>query len=266
MVLVQDLKQAISHGESTPLRPSATRRKYASPLMHDRKQRILFEAQSLLDEHGVDGFTIRELSRRAGVAQRTLYNVFGSKEDIVSSAIEQHFAGLLTDLPAAPPSEDIEANLRRIEAISLRTIGLRRYATAMVGVFFSPSIDRRIYDSLRRISLSGTGDWVGRAETAKVLMKLSPQGRDRLTTLLMNVSYANVTDWAAGRISDSEMTLRAQVNHLLCIRAFLRPKYRPRVDDLLEQLKLTNAEADATQPVAAPSGDGDARPVRRRKT
>jgi AcrR family transcriptional regulator len=264
--LVQALKQAISRGETTPPPTLATRRKYASPLMHDRKQRILSEAQSLLDEHGVDGFTIRELSRRAGVAQRTLYNVFGSKEDIVSSAIEQHFAGLLTELPAPPPADDIEAHLRRIEAISRRTIGLRRYATAMVGVFFSPTVDRRIYDSLRHISLSGSGDWVKRAENDKVLLKLSPQDRDRLTMLLMNVNYANVTDWAAGRISDLELTLRAQVNFLLCIRAFLRPKYRPRVDDLLERLKAARVEADAPQPAAAASGEGEARPVRRRKT
>lgn len=262
---MQDLKQAISPGEATPPTTSATRRKYASPLMHDRKQRILSEAQTLLDEHGVDGFTIRELSRRAGVAQRTLYNVFGSKEDIVSSAIEQHFASLLTELPAPPPCEDIEAHLRRVEAISRRTIGLRRYATAMVNVFFSPTVDRRIYDSLRGISLSGSGDWVRRAESAKVLLKLSPQDRDRLTTLLMNVNYANVTDWAAGRISDLEFTLRAQVNFLLCIRAFLRPKYRPRVDELMDQLTAASAEADASPPAIAASGEGETTPARRRK-
>ena len=91
-------------------------------------------------------------------------------------------------------------------------------------------------------------------------MKLSHQEHDRLIALLMNVNYANVTDWAAGRISDQEFTLRAQANFLLCIRASLRPKFRPRVDDLLERLEPAEAEI-----APAASGEGEAKPVRGRK-
>ena len=210
--------------------------------MADRKQRILSEAQRLLDEQGVEGFTIRELSRRAGVAQRTLYNVFGSKEDIVASAIEQHYAGLLEDLPPPTQVDDIELQLRRIAGISRVVISLRRYATAMVGVFFSPAVDRRIYDSLRRISVAGSGNWIDRAEAAKVLVKMSDADRERLTTLVVNVGYANVTDWSAGRIPDAELGPRSQINFLLCIRYFMRPKYRAQADVALARLMSAGAD------------------------
>jgi len=212
------------------------RRRYSSALMRDRRDRILKEAQRLLDEMGVEGFTIRELSRRANVAQRTLYNVFGSKEDIVASAIDEHFADLLAHIPPAQPVDGLAHQLEGIRRIARATIELRRYATAMVGVFFSPTVDRRIYDSLYRIS-QGSGDgWTGRAERNKLVVKMSPLGRQRLNNLIVNQSYSNVTDWAAGRIDDEEFVTRAQLYFLTCIRPYLRAPHRAEADGLLADL------------------------------
>ena len=216
-----------------PAETVGTPRKYASPLMADRKLRILSEAQHLLDEKGVKGFTIRELSRRADVAQRTLYNVFGSKEDIIVSAIEQHHGTLHMPTATGPHVTD---QLERIEVAARVVVSQRRYATAMVDVFFSPEVDRRIYDSLRRISLSGAKGWVAQAEASKVLVKISDQERERLIALMVNVTYANITDWAASRISDAEMALRWQINFVTIIRNYLRPAHRKEADDALARL------------------------------
>jgi AcrR family transcriptional regulator len=201
--------------------------------MEDRRERILLEAQKLLDELGVDGFTIRELSRRANVAQRTLYNVLGSKEEIVASAIELHFTSLLPHLPPPVAGDDLEGYLRRMDAIIELTLSLRRYATAMVTVFFSPSVDLRIYESLRRISQAGSGTWVGRAVEDKLLVKMSKLDQERLSTLLVNIGYANITDWAAGRISGDELKKRFRINFLLCIRHLARAPHRAEIDRLL---------------------------------
>jgi AcrR family transcriptional regulator len=209
--------------------------------MFDRRQRILAETQGMLDELGVEGFTIRELSRRAGVAQRTLYNLFGSKEDIVATAIDEHFVGLLSQLPPPPPPGDLEASLQRIDFVSDRTIELRRYATAMVAVFFSPSADRRIYDALRWISEVATVPWVARAWAEGLLPKTTPEDRDRLATLLVNARYANVTDWAAGRISDQEMKIRSKLNFLVCVLPFAHASQRPKLQRLLERVRRDEA-------------------------
>jgi AcrR family transcriptional regulator len=213
------------------------RRKYGSPVMADRRRRILAEAQAMLDELGVEGFTIRELSRRADVAQRTLYNQFGSKEDIVASAIHDHFAGVLAASPPPPPPADFEGHLRRIDVLLDHTIALRRYATAMVAVFFSPSVDRRLYDTLRWISEAGSAAWVPHAVKDGVLTRLSPEDRERLSTLLVNTGYANITDWAADRISADEMRLRFKVNFLICIQAATRPPHRGLIATLIERIR-----------------------------
>lgn len=213
------------------------RRKYGSQVMADRRQRILAQAQAMLDELGVEGFTIRELSSRADVAQRTLYNLFGSKEDIVASAIHDHFAGLLDEVAPPPPAADFPGHLRRIDILLDRTIELKRYATAMVGVFFSPSVDRRLYDTLRWISEGGSAAWLPRAVEGGVLVKLSPEDHERLSTLLINTGYANITDWAAGRISAGEMKIRFKMNFLICIQALARPPHRAAIAALLERVR-----------------------------
>jgi AcrR family transcriptional regulator len=205
--------------------------------MADRRRRILAEAQAMIEELGVQGFTIRELSRRADVAQRTLYNQFGSKEDIIASAINTHFAGVLAATPPPPPPADFEAHLRRIDVLLDHTIGLRRYVTAMVGVFFSPSVDRRLYDTLRWIAEAGSAAWLQSAGEAGVLAKLSPDDRVRLSSLLINTGYANITDWTAGRISDEEMRLRYKVNFLICIQSSTRPPHRAVIATLIERVR-----------------------------
>ena len=227
--------------DAAPAPSASPRRKYGSQVMADRRQRILAQAQAMLDELGVEGFTIRELSSRADVAQRTLYNLFGSKEDIVASAIHDHFAGLLAEVAPPPPATDFEGYLRRIDALLDRTIELKRYATAMVGVFFSPSVDRRLYDTLRWISEGGSTAWVPQAVRDGVLVKLTPDDRERLSTLLLNTGYANITDWAAGRIPAEELKTRFKMNFLICIQALSRPAHRTRIAALLDRLRRGEA-------------------------
>ena len=232
------LIDAFTQAETNEPAPAAiTRRKYGSQVMADRRQRILAQAQMLIDEVGVEGFTIRDLSRRADVAPRTLYNLFGSKEDIVASAIHDHFAGLLANVSRPPPAADFGENLRRIDILLDRTIELKRYATAMVGVFFSPAVDRRLYDTLRWISEGGSAAWVPRAVEDGVLIRLSAEDRDRLSTLLINTGYANITDWAAGRISAEELKLRYKMNFLICVQPLTRPSHRAKIGGLLDQVR-----------------------------
>jgi AcrR family transcriptional regulator len=228
----QSAPPTLSAGESAP-----QRRRYGSRAMLERRRRILAEARSLIDELGVEGFTIRELSHRAGVAPRTLYNLFGSREDIMASAIHHHFAGLLAQAPPPPPSDDFEATLRRIDHLLDRTIELRSYATAMVDVFFRPTVDRRIYDTLRWISEGGSASWVAQAAAEGLLVHTSESDRTRLATLLVNTGYANITDWAAGRISEEEMKARYKFNFLVCIMPFAGAARRSQIQRLLERVR-----------------------------
>ena len=230
MAIAPKLKKRPAH-ETAPA--PALRRKYSSAQMFDRKRRILTEAQALLDELGVEGFTIRELSRRANVAQRTLYNVFGSKEDIIASAIELHFHSLIGAAPAYVADGDLDALVARAKGIVDVITGIRRYAAAMMGVFFSPGADPKIHESLVRVWRAGAGAWLDPTGKHSFLVRMSPAQLEALAALLMNTAYANIGDWVAGRISDAEFRRRATVNSLLISRSYLKPKIRARADAII---------------------------------
>lgn len=44
---------------------------YDSVTMAERRQRILYEVRKLVNEEGLEGFSMREISKRANVAPKT---------------------------------------------------------------------------------------------------------------------------------------------------------------------------------------------------
>jgi AcrR family transcriptional regulator len=201
--------------------------------MFDRKARILAEAQSMLDELGVDAFTIRELSRRANVAQRTLYNVFGSKEDIIASAIELHFSSLIEAMPPDLSEGGLDTLFHRTHGTVDVIVRLRRYAAAMVGVFFAPSADPKIHNSLVRVWRIGAGSWMDQPAAKSLLVKMPKAQVDAVAAMLLNSAYANIGDWVSGRISEAEFRRRATVNSLMIARSYLKPRVRAQADEII---------------------------------
>lgn len=208
-------------------------RRYDSAAMQDRKARILEEAQLLLSAVGYDGFTIGELSRRAGVAQRTLYTNLGSKEEIIARAIIKHFDSVLAQMPPFA-GRDLASYLDRCSLMTSYAIGLRGYAAAMVSVFFSPGIDARVYGLLEALPLRSFGDFEAKAMSAKILRPLSPPERRLLTRHLPQLIYAAVADWVAGRLSDLELHASGPVVLLLGLYPYLADDARAEADRMMQ--------------------------------
>jgi len=62
-------------------------RTYNSPRLIKRRADILSAARASLAENSYHGITMNDLALRAGVTKKTLYNVFGSKEELLSAAV-----------------------------------------------------------------------------------------------------------------------------------------------------------------------------------
>jgi AcrR family transcriptional regulator len=66
-----------------------------------RRATILSRARELMEERGYDGITMRDLAERSGVALKTLYDIYRSKDELLAKAIEERarlvFAGLDKD-------------------------------------------------------------------------------------------------------------------------------------------------------------------------
>lgn len=78
------------------------------------RQAIHDAAFELADQHGLSGTTIEAISERAGVAPRTFWSYFGSKEDAVIDRDPERPARLRTALLDRPAGEDAATALRRV--------------------------------------------------------------------------------------------------------------------------------------------------------
>lgn len=60
------------------------------PPSEEARRKAIDAAVLLLDEGGIDGFTIDEVARRSGVAKTTLYRHWGSVNELLVNALDCH--------------------------------------------------------------------------------------------------------------------------------------------------------------------------------
>ncbi len=88
----------------------------------DRHAEILAAALELMAEHGYHGASLRELAKRLGISQPSLYHYFSSKDELVEQIIEAYSGRMFI---AAPPL-DGQVPLEQLPAM-LRDYVLRLY-------------------------------------------------------------------------------------------------------------------------------------------
>ncbi len=68
----------------------------------ERHREILAEALDLMAEVGYHGASLRELAKRLGISQPSLYHYFASKEDLVEQIIEAYSTAMMAKVPPLP--------------------------------------------------------------------------------------------------------------------------------------------------------------------
>lgn len=57
-------------------------------MLSDRQQQILHESVKIIDSKGIQGFTIKNLSKEVGISEPGIYRHFDSKYDILSAILD----------------------------------------------------------------------------------------------------------------------------------------------------------------------------------
>lgn len=107
---------------------------YASDAMVERRQRMLKETWNLISEKGVQGFSVREICNRVGIAQGTFYNAFGTRENAVALAVTE-YTTMVTDEVFKHSNATIEGRIERLARLHVRICSNRRYIAATMAVF-----------------------------------------------------------------------------------------------------------------------------------
>ena len=65
--------------------------------MEQNKERILKATLELFRVHGIKKTSTNDIAQKAGVSPATVYNHFGSKEDLMRATVKYYFNSILAD-------------------------------------------------------------------------------------------------------------------------------------------------------------------------
>jgi AcrR family transcriptional regulator len=189
----------------TPASPEAAApgRVYSSALMHDRRQRILEETRRAIEEGGIENLSVRELCKRADIAQRTLYNAFGSKDRVVGIAIRDHYLAQIGRMKFSTPDDSIDGVIERMARVSLRATRQKNYLKAILEVYFSSLPHPDIVDVTRDIARGNVMPWLLRLRS---LGQMNPHlAIDEVADDMAELVLLIMRRWTVGQISGSAM-------------------------------------------------------------
>lgn len=210
---------------------------YSSPLIQERRRRILKETRKLIAQKGLANFSVRELCKQADIAQRTLYNHFSSKERVAALAIKEAFDEIRYHVNFKTSATSIEGMIDRAIAINSRNLRARNYALAVVTIYFSPTSTDDVWEVLQNLGTTGI---------TVLLESLAESGQiedwadiDEVALTFSNTSFAIINEWCMGRLSDEDYLRRVVDALLLLLCGVCRGEARETAMRFLMQIKTT---------------------------
>lgn len=210
---------------------------YSSPLILDRRRRLLKEARRMIAEGGLENFSVRRLCIRAEVAQRTLYNAFHNKDRVIALAIREAYDEFNAHVRYKTDQDTLAGVLDRTISINRRNFRVRNYTAAVVAIYFGPTTPRDVWGTLQEMSLNRIQEWM------TVLRRdshLRPWVNiEHFADAMANLQYATINDWCLGRLSDEDYLRRLTENMLLLIIGSVQGEVRAEAEAYLEELRRT---------------------------
>jgi AcrR family transcriptional regulator len=194
-----------SQGSAPARAPRAAQpQTYSSPAIRARRRRILEESRRMIAEDGLLNFNMNELCKRAGVAKRTLYNAFQTREQLIAIAISEYFQEYVDRIPYSAPVGTLQNNLERLVSVTQRNVHIRNYIRAIMSIFFSADADSNIWRTMQGMATRPTLEWLANLAARRQLQPwIEPQN---LADDLVRLEYGIVNDWSLGRLSDDDLT------------------------------------------------------------
>jgi len=165
-------------------------------------QRVLDAAFGLVSRDGIHAVTMLAIAREAGVAEKTVYNIFGSKTNLAARLVELYQTTVVADF-ALSDFPDVDEIFASIRAIALDLSRNLNWSQTIAGLYFSNDVEPATYARLQEIGL--------RHLDAAIALTARPFNTDDQPNLALarhqfaNLGYGLVHDLAAGRIDGSQL-------------------------------------------------------------
>lgn len=202
--------------------PATQKRRYASPSMVRRRQRILEEARAILCEGGDEALTIARLSEQSNVAPRTIYRFFGDKEGVILAAIAHRMEEARAIIGGQKQPYSIETVFRELEwAVSELELN-PEFSKVMVSIYFSSTPHVEAASELSSLARSRFLGWVEKATEDG--LKSNAVDIERIAQEAADAEFLIYHRWAYRGISASQCLLELKANFLKAAIVALRPE------------------------------------------
>lgn len=192
--------------KSSAIENAPRQKPYLSQTMIERRSRILRETRKIINEVGLEGFSIKLICQRSGVAPRTLYNAFGSRDNLIGLAIREMYDSIRDNIQYRTSEITLPGLLDRAIALNRRNLHSRNYALVVAHIYFSSSTSPSLWAVLQGMAVGDTALWLKKIRNRGDLE--SWIDIDDLTRNMANMEYGLILDWAMGRVSDNEYLRR----------------------------------------------------------
>lgn len=207
---------------------------YASSSIIERRRRILTTARKMIASDGISAVNMDEISRRANVAKRTLYNAFQSKERLIAAAIQQYFEDYEVELIYSTPAATAERMAEHLALVAHRNLSIRNYTRALVEIYYSSEVEPNIRQTIGEIVAHSHRPWIDRLHAERQLQPWI--SRDALVDDLTRYRYSVANDWAHGRIADEGFASTLIVGAMTLMIGATKPRARRECEDVLKDL------------------------------
>ena len=164
-----------------------------------RRRRILNAARELVGRVGYENVTMKGLADAASVTAPTLYNTFGSKDELLYEAVLEHYEQLLEDAGPATGVRGLDRVISILTATAETMTREPNYVRTLLDSFRSRPDGRRLGRALRIEGLQALIEAVEEMRSDGELQDwVDPT---LLATLISGVRRSVTIDWVGGRIA-----------------------------------------------------------------
>lgn len=203
-----------------------------SPRAIERRARILDTASRLLGEHGYDGVSMRTIAAQSGVVEKTLYNIYGTKDRLIAAAARQRSAGVFEAAAESAPEGGWPM--------------LRAFVKLAVGVAFAnPQTGKAMAVVLLEHSDLVGMDQVYQGWVGKALDQMQADGmlesqcpRQSIIRLVRLSIMTSAVLWSKGELNDDELEPYGMTR---VIETLLPSVKVDRQDEMMAELRAARA-------------------------
>ncbi|MBS7670836.1 TetR/AcrR family transcriptional regulator [Croceicoccus gelatinilyticus] len=178
-----------------------------TPRQRERRARILSTTYSLLAEHGYDGVSMKMIAKSAKVAERTLFNIYSSKDLLIATSARERSDGIMLSIADNADGGELGYFYSLADTLAYETLAAPALARGLATVL------------VRYPDLVGLGEIYER-HVGEVLKEFAERGRigPEVVSIICNLFAMRIvsliTLWSGGMIGDD--ALNPQMRLAVC--------------------------------------------------